>query len=476
MKFKIIIALGLLVTGITSAQNKKWTLQECVEYALENNISIQQSALDQNSAEIDVKDAKGNFLPTLNASTSHSWNIGLNQNITTGLLENLTTQFTSAGLNAGVNIYNGLQNVNQLRRANLAVLASQYRLDNMKDDISLAVANAYLQILFSRENLLVSQAQFVVTEQDLKRSKELVASGVVPNGDLLTIKATAATQQQQIVNAENALRLAKISLAQLLLISDYENFDVVDEDFMIPSSVVMNSSPKEIFAKALEFRNDIKLSETNIGLAEYDLELAKGGLYPRVSAFYGYSTRASYQDQIVGFEPNTANPFRQIGVVQSTGESVVVPNTNSIIGGPDPLFSQFSANDGHSFGLSLNVPILNGFSAKNRVSRSKINLERTKLQFNQDKLNLENTINQAWNDAKAALKAYEASEATLAAQSEALTYAKERFNVGLMNAFDFSQSQARVDNAQANAVRSKYDYIFRLKVLEFYFGIPINLN
>ncbi|NKI25584.1 TolC family protein [Arenibacter sp. 6A1] len=476
MKLKLTATLSIFCVGIMMAQEKKWTLRDCVEYALEHNISIKQSELDLQNADLAKADAKGNFLPTVNANASHSWNIGLNQNITTGLFENITTQYTSAGVNVGVDIYNGLQNVNRLRRANLSILANQYRLDNMKDDISLAVANAYLQILFNREFLNISKAQLSVTEQDLKRTKELVSSGVVPKGDLLEIEATAATQEQQKVNAENALRLAKISLAQLLLIQDYESFDVVDEDFMIPSTVILDYTPKTIYEKALTVRNDIKLSEANVALAETDIKISKGSLYPRLSAFYGYNTRASYQDVVSGAEQDPDNPNRQIGVVQETGQSVVTPNFRSIISGPNNIFEQFGDNGGHGFGVQLAIPVFNGFATRNNVLRSKVNLERSKLQLQQDKLNLENTINQAWNDAIATYKAYEASEKTLEARSEALKYAKERFNVGLMNSFNFSQAQSRVDNAAAELIRTKYDYIFRLKVLEFYFGLPISIN
>ncbi len=476
MKFKITALMLIFSIGIMSAQNKKWTLQECVDYALEHNITIQQSELDFKDAEVNKLDAKGNFLPSINAQASHSWNIGLNQNVTTGILENLTTMFTSGGVSANVDIYNGLQNVNRLRRANLALLASQYRLDNMKDDISLAIANGYLQILFNRENLAVANAQYAVTEQDLKRTKELVESGVVPKGDLLEIEATAATQQQQIVNAENGLRLSRIALAQLLLINDYENFDVANEEFDVQPSDILNNSPREIFSKAVTQRNDIKLAEANVELAQTDIELAKGALYPRLSGFYNYNTRASYQDIIGGFELDPNNPTRQIGTVEGTGQSVIAPNTRPVVEAMDPFLYQLGVNDGHSFGVALSVPILNGFSARNSVKRNRINLERSKLQLEQGKLDLENTINQAWNDATAAIKAHEAAQKTLDARQLARDYSKDRFDVGLMNAFDFSQAQSRVENAQAEVIRTKYDYIFRIKVLEFYFGLPIELK
>lgn len=477
MKTKITILLIILSVSVTHAQKKvkEWTLRECVEYALENNISIKQSELSVNNAAIDKLDAIGNFLPTVNASSSHSWNIGLNQNITTGILENSTTQFTSAGVNLGVNIFDGLRNVNRLRRSNLNILASHYQLNDMKDDISLAVANAYLQVLFNKETLNVQNSQYSISKQDLERTKVLADNGVVPRGDILEIEATVATQEQQIITAENALRLSKISLAQLLLFDNYDEFDVTEEDYILPSSNVITVDPRVILEKALEFRNDIKLSETNVEIAVSDLKISKGALLPTLNGFYGYSARASYSDQIIGGEIDPDNPTNEIGFLSSDPtQTVSTANFRPITGAPDGIFSQFSRNDGHSFGLQLNVPILNGFSAMNNVKRRKIGVERAEYQFDQDKLDLENTINQVWNDARNSFKAYEASDKTVAARRLAYNYAKERFNVGLMNSFDFSQAQSRLDNSEAELIRSKYDYIFKLKVLEFYFGVPID--
>ena len=169
-------------------------LEECVDYAIKNNISIKQSELDTQTTAIAKKDAIGNFLPNVNASSSHSWNIGLNQNITTGLLENQTIQFTSASLNSSIDIYNGLQNQNRLRRAKLAQTASLYQLSKMQDDISLNIANSYLNILFNKENLKVQQNQLANDEKQLIRSQEMVDAGMVPRGDLLDMKSSVIGQ------------------------------------------------------------------------------------------------------------------------------------------------------------------------------------------------------------------------------------------------------------------------------------------
>ncbi|WP_053978137.1 TolC family protein [Mangrovimonas xylaniphaga] len=469
-QFFLLIAL---VSFASQAQEKKWTLIECVDYALEHNISIQQSELDLEVAEINKKDAFGNFLPSLNASASHSWNIGLNQNITTGILENLTTQFTSFGVSSSFDIYAGLQNQRQMHRSKLAILAGEYQLDKMKDDISLFVANAFLQILFNKEQLKVLQAQNVITQENLQRTQEMVNAGTLPEGDLLEIKATDATQKQEIIAAENTLFISKLSLAQLLQIKDYQNFDIVDESYDIFAEDILSESASDIVDKAKEVVNDVKIAETNTEVAEYDLKISRGAYQPSLSGYYGYDTRASYSDIIVGSELDPNNPSRIIGVVEGTGQNVLTPNYVSVIGGPRDLFDQFSINDGHNLGLRLNIPIFNGFAVRNNVQRQMVNLERAKYQQEQAELDLEANVYQAYNDAKNAKKAYEAALQTEEARQLAFEYSKERYNVGLSNAFDFNQSRTQYENSQSEVIRTKYDYIFKLKVLEFYFGIPI---
>lgn len=464
----------LLLAGFTSvAQDKKWTLQECVEYALKNNISVKQSELDLQSAKIDKNSALGNFLPSLNAGANHSWNIGLNQNITTGLLENQTTQFSSVSLNSSVDIYNGLQNQNRLRRAKLSELASQYNLSKIQDDISLSVANAYLNILFNKENLKVQQAQLVNDEKQLKRSEELVKAGSVPRGDLLDVKATVALDKQKILVAENNLLISKLSLAQLLQLDDFKNFDIVEENINAEQSATLLEKPQTIYEKALEHRVEIKIAKTNLDVAERDVKIAKGAYQPSLTGFYSFSTRASYSDRVVGITPNTANPTSIIGQVEGTGQNVVQNNFLPVFSKAAPVFDQFSDNKGHNFGLQLNVPILNGFSARNNVAKSKVNYERIKNAYNQAELDLERNVYTAFTDANAALKTYESAVSALEAREEAFNYAKEKFAVGMMNAFDYNQAQLLYTTAQSDAIRAKYDFIFKEKVVELYFGIPI---
>ena len=445
----------MLICCVTAqAQSKVWTLEECVKYAIQNNISIKQSELDSKTALIGKKDAIGNFLPSLNASASHSWNIGLNQDITTGLLRNQTTQFTSAGANVGIDIYKGLQNQNTLRKANLSIVAAKYQLLKMQEDIALNVANAFLQVLFNKENLKVQKEQLGINEKQYARSEELVNAGSIPRGDLLYIKATVAQNNQNVIAADNALLISKLSLAQLLQLKDFENFDVVDDTNMRDENNIMAQTPIAIYDKAVEGRTELKIARTNLEIAQKDVEIAKGAFQPTLQGFYSFNSRVSYADVPV---------FDDKGNIIGTRNSA-------------PFFNQFGDNKGQSFGAQLSIPIFNGFSARNNVERSKVSLERSKLAVEQQDLDLQRNVFTAFTDAKGALNAYESSVVALEARQGAYNYAKERYDVGLMNSFDFNQSQTLLTNAQSEVIRTKYDYIFKIKILEFYFGIPLIKN
>ena len=433
MKKSILIILLFCFAYSTQAQ-KKWTLQECVEYALKNNISVKQSELDLENAEIDKLEALGNFLPTVNSSTTVSESIGLGFNPATNQPETVKFLSANGSINVGYNVFDGLRNFRQAQRAKINQLANQYRLNQMKDDISLNVANTYLQVILNKANLKSLVTQNDVTQEQIKQTEELVEAGVLPRGDLLEVQATNASEKQSIVTAENQVQISLISLAQLLLIKDYKNFDIEDEGYGIVDTLG-DRSVEEIIQGAKENRNEIRIAEQNVELAKKDLQIEKGRNWPTLNAFLGYNTRFTNAD-------------------------------------PADFVSQIYTNDGIQYGFRLDIPFINGLNTKARVKRSKVNLERTKFQLEQAELDLESNVYQAYVDAKGALKAYEAALSAHESQKLAYEYAEARYDEGLTNAFDFGQAKQRFDNADINLNRAKYDYIFRLKVLELFFGIP----
>tara|TARA_B100000900_G_scaffold188997_1_gene160063 strand:- start:432 stop:1790 length:1359 start_codon:yes stop_codon:yes gene_type:complete len=439
IKKKILFAFFISTSTFSQVDNNIISLQDAIDIALEKNINIKQSELNLDNSQLGRSDAIGNFLPTIGASANHQWNIGRGINVTTNIIEEITTQFSSATLSVGLPIYNGSRNVNQLHRANLEILASKYQLEDIKDDIKLFVANSYLQIMFNKEILKVQKSQLEITKVEYERTQDLINSGFFSPRQIFEIDANLASQEQSVVQAENNLRDAKLNFAQVLLLEDYENFDIANEDFSIPFSDILENSPKEIFEKAKTFRNDIKLAETNISIAEKDIQISKSFRLPSITSFYSWNTRISYLDNLPSFQ------------------------------------DQFDLNKGQTYGFALNIPIFQGKAISNNIQRTKINLERLKFQFEQEKLNLENTVYQAYNDLIGAIKLYEASNKTVKSLRSAFEDATDRYLLGSLNSFDFIQSKQAFEASVSENIRAKFDYIFRLKVLEFYFGLPLSV-
>ena len=431
----IIIIFVTSAYSISLSAQEKWTLKDCVERAIEKNISIKNSRLDLLNSSENKKIAVGNFLPSFNLSGNHNWNTGLTQNITTGLLENQTTQNSAVNMSVGLDVFNGLSNIRRLHRANLDVLAKKYQLEDMKEDISLLVANSYLQILFNKEQLSIQKSQLTVSKEELKIANERYNNGVIPKGGLYEIEANFAKSEQNLVIAENNYQISKMSLAQLLLFTDSENFEIADENYKIPTTDILQKKAEEIYKVALLNRNDIKLAKTNLDIAIKDQQISKSSALPSIGGYYSYNSRV-------------------------------------IIDSPISLNNQFDLNAGESIGLQINIPILNGLTTRTNIKKSKLNVLRVKNFLDQTKLDLENTINQSLNDAQGALKAYEAAKKTKLARETAYNYAKERFENGALNTINFLQAQQLFEASQSDLIKAKYDYIFKIKVLEFYFGVP----
>ena len=433
---KKIVFFLLLIGFQLSAQSKKWTLEECVDYAIKNNISIKQSELDLKTSDVEKLEAIGGFLPTLNGNANYSINTGASINPVTNQFQNQTFKSFSASANSNIMLFNGLANWKTLQRSKLNQIANTYRLDKMKDDIALSIANSYLQILFNKEQLKVQKNQNLVTKENIKRTQELIEAGSLPAGDIYELQATDATQEQQIISTENALLISKVALCQTLLLEDYATFDISDEVIDLPMSNITNETQEAILAKAKESVKDVKIAMSNVDIAKKDVSISRSSYLPTLSGFFGYNTRWA-----------ESTPFN--------------------------FADQLSLFDGTAIGLQLNVPILNGFATRGRVQRAKINQERSEFQLKQAELDLERNVYQAYNDVINAKKSFEAAQKTLEARKQSFNFSKERYEVGLMNSFDFSQSTIAYENAQSEVLRTKYDYIFRTKILEFYFGIPL---
>ncbi|MGY0393487.1 TolC family protein [Bizionia sp. KMM 8389] len=458
MKINKILALALFGLGFSTtlmAQNKIWTLEECVDYAMQNNISIKQTALDTDIADENLVDAKGNFLPSLSGSASQNWNFGsfIGQD---GDRVSADSRGNSFGLSTGITLFNGFRNTSIYKQAKLGIESSELQLAILKDNISLNVVNQYLNVLLNKENLKVAQEQILISEKQVTQINELVNSGVRPRADLYEVQAQLASDQENLINTQNSVDLALLGLAQLLQISK-DGFDIAAMDLTLPAVLLQKKTTNEIFDYALQNRPEIKQAELNIENAELDVEIAKSAFYPSLSFGAGLGTSYQHfqgQDDVRVVFPDSSNPLAY----------EIVPNG---------FGQQLEDNLGYNLGFSLNIPIFNGFKTKANVNRAKISSQKIAYSLEQSKQDLRTNIEQAYADAKAAYKQFQASETSLSAQEEAFNNAQDSYDLGVMNSFEFEQVRNRFVNAQANLINAKYNFVFKTKVLDFYLGIPL---
>ena len=452
MKTKIVL-LGALLISLTGFSQKQWTLKECVDHALKNNITIKQNKLSVQLAEKDVDIAKGNFLPSLNGSASQGLNFGsfIGQN---GGRISRDTRGNNFGLTSNTTLFNGNRNKNTLKQSKLGVEGNKLDVAKIENDISLNVVNTYLNVLFAKENLEVAIVQSEISKKQIERAKAQFEAGAVPKGDLLNVQSTAANDVQNVVLQENTLNLALLRLAQLLQISS-ENFDVAKINIDSPSLVLLYNSSKEVYQKALTNRPEVERAKLNVENANLGVDLAKSELLPTLSFRAGVNT--SYQT-----------------VLGEKDEILVRDNLGNITGtARNGFFTQLDGNLGYNFSLDLSIPIFNRFQSKNRIAKAKINKEVSEIALENQKLQLEQEIEKAFLDAKAAAKTFEAAKVSLDAQKEAFKNAQVSYDYGSMTQFDFDQVRNRLVNAEGAMIRAKYDYVFKTKVLKFYFGESI---
>ena len=432
-KIKIFTVL-LFMMSYSLGQNNLWTLEECVNHALENNITILQAKNNLLSSEQDIVSAKGNFLPAVNSNISGGASLG-NIEVFPGEFRDREFYSTSLGVGFSQSVFNGFRNINLLNQSKRSFERNQYELEKLKDDISLNVANAYLNVLFNKENLDLANSQVEFSKFQVSQVQTLVEAGSEPMSTLIETQATYSRDIQNLTIAENSHVLSLLSLSQLLQIP-FENFDVEVVQIDVPSANLMYDDVAAIINYAMENRNEIKVAERDIELSKLSTKISKSAYLPNISMGYGFNASANFSN----------------------------------LTSDDQFIDQLNDNKGHSVNMNISIPIFNRNQTKAQVKKSKIQEETTNLAFDQVKVNLESTIQRAFTDAKAALRAFEAAELSLGSQILAFENSQQRFNLGALNSFDLEQSRIRLLNARSSQINAKYDFIFKTKVLDYYLG------
>ena len=441
--FIFISALTLLLASAPTFAQNTWSLEKCIEYALENNIQIKQQEINTSYYQNQVSQAKSNQLPNLNAQIGNDFSFGRSLTYD-NTYQNVNSTSITGGANTSVTIFNGFTLANEVKRQELDLQATLQDLQKAKDDIMLSIAGAYMEILFAEEVASVTEAQIDVTKQQLARTQQLVDAGSLAKGALLEIQAQLAREELQLVNNQNSVQLAYLTLYQLLELPIEESFKIEVPTLPEIKANISMANSLDVFNNALNIRPEIKAAQLRVKSAETQLEIAKGNQYPSLS-----------------FGANYYNLYNN--------------KYTDIFGEKIPFGEQLKNNARSSAGLTLSIPIFNRFQVKNSISNASLQIYNYKYQLQTASNVLRKEIEQAYTNALASLNRYISTEKAVVSMQEAFRYVEERFNVGMVNSVEYNQSKNDLTTAQSQLLQAKYEYIFRTKILDFYNGIPIEL-
>jgi outer membrane protein len=473
---KIFIFLIIILNFIVVYSQKKWTLEECINYALENNLYIKQSKLSTETEKINSLQSKLNLLPNLNASASHNYNWGRNIDPTSNTYTDLQTQSNTFALTSSIDIFNGFQKLNTVKLNESNYNASNFDLEKMKNDISLRIAQAYLLIILNKEQLEVQQNQVNISRLQVERTKKLFEAGTVAKGSLLDMQAQSALEEANLVAAQNQLELSYLELTQLLDLKSNKEFDIYipkinveDETTLIPAN--------QAFNYAISTMPEIKSAEYRTKSAEYSLAIARGYRYPNISlsGYFGSSYADNFLDYTKIKSFSVTDNVPTLYSLPSTGEGIVQKQISYEFEKMS-FKDQLDKNLSKSLRFSLTIPLFNGYQVNAGIAKAKLNLLNADYNLELAKNQLQKNIEQAYADAQAAFKNYKASQKTLASFQESFSYMQQKFDVGLINSIDYNDSKNKLIKAESDLLRAKYNYIFKKLVLEFYMGNPIQVT
>jgi outer membrane protein len=450
-KIAFTFLFAFVFISINVVAQELWSLEKCINYAFEHNIQIKQSVLDVESSGEDLLQSKLSLLPTLNASASHNTGWGRSLDMATYRYTNKTTRQMYFSLNSDITLFNGLQQVNTIRKRQFDYLAKKYNSDKIKNDMSLNIAAAYLQILFNTELVNNAKRQVEITRQQIIRTKKQVEAGVLAKGNLLDIEAQGANEEVNLVNAKNRLTLSYLDLMQLLDLKSDIQFDIEKPQLDInakPQLLPVNT----IYNTAIGIMPEIKSAEYSLKSAEQSLAIARGQRSPRLTLNGSYGN--NYSDQIKKSYDPTSPDFNM----------------------EKPFWDQIADNRNITLAFRLYIPIFNGFQVSNYINKSKIYKETANLNLELEKNNLRKRIEQAYTDAIAAYKTYQARKKSVESLRESFKYAQEKLNVGMLNSTDYNVAKIQLSNAESDLASAKFDYIFKTKILDFYLGKEITLK
>ena len=464
---KILFLLPLLCASAFAQNN--WTLQQCIEYALKFNLTLKQSELNTQINQVNLTQSKANILPSLNAGANHTYNIGRTIDRYTNTFANATVLSENFYAQTQITLWSGLTQYNNVKKNEYTYLAGKENLEQQKNDLSLNVASAFLQVIYNTELLNVAKQQVGISKLQLERTEKLAAAGSLAMSNVYDIKATLANDEYTFTTAQNNYVLSMLSLKQLLYLDSMNSFAIEKPDFDLTAADLAAYNPQDIYQTALKTQHKIKGAEYTLLSSERNLSYAKGRVSPTLNFTgtlgTGYSGLAK---DIIG---TTFGGFQPTGITQHF-DTVYSPVYNYQTR-KTPWSTQFSNNVNKSIGFTLNIPLFNGLSTASSIKTAKLQVLSNKYGYDIARQQLYKTIAQAYADAQGSLNKFASAKTALDASQQSFNYAEQKFNAGALNSFDYNNSKNRVIKASADMLNAKYDFIFKLKVLDYYQGKPL---
>lgn len=449
--FLLLVLLGLVVFSINVVAQELWSLEQCIVHAYENNLQIKQSQLDVLSADHDLKQSKLNLIPSFNAGFSHSFGWGRSYDDAQGIYVNDPNQQNLLSINSDLTLFQGLTQINNIKQKHFDYLAKKYDSDKMRNDISLYIAASYLSILFNLELVNNAQRQVDISKEQIDRTEKQVEAGAIARGSLYDILAQGASEEANLISAKNNLMLAYLDLMQLLDLEASEDFDIDKPKLEITGTPTL-LPPEMIYNKALTIMPEIKSAEYRLNSAQKSLSYSKGLHSPRIYASGSYGSNYSDQIGIIPYQPiSETNPMKS-------------------------LDQQWADNRNGGLRIGISIPIFNGYQVSTNVQKNKIYMDAVNLNLEIEKNTLRKNIESAYADAVAAYQTFVARKKSVDSFKESFKYTEEKFDVGMVTSTDYNVSKIQLNNAESDLASSKYDYIFKVKILDFYLGRSLTLT
>jgi outer membrane protein len=481
MRYKFFSFILILVIAAPAGAQQKWSLLRCVEYAMANNISIKQTDLQSKTAEWQLRQSRLGQIPNLSFSANSSYNSGRNQDPTSFSL--ITQSYLSAGLQlqSSAEIFNWFSKRNTIAANEWELQAAKTNTDKLKNDIALTVANSYLQILLAMEQEKIAAVQLQQSQAQLSNTRKLVDAGVLPELNAAELEAQVARDSSTLISAKGNVTQNILSIKAYMALDASAPFEIetpsVDK---IPLEKIADLQPEAVYASATANMPQQKMNNFKLKAAQKNAAAAKGSLYPTLSAFGSLGSRYASYINLPHYDAVDAG-LALTGLIARNGSVdylVYGPSFKQVRNGyekSDAYFRQLNRNFNQSVGLSLSVPLFNGYSVRTNYERSRINVKSLQLQQDLDNQTLKQNIYQAYNAALVALEKYNAGKKSLETADRTYSFAQKRFEVGMMSTFELITNQNNLFRARLENALNQFDYVFKMKVLEFYKGQGLKL-